>query len=154
MDIQTTDQAHENYEYICKLRHSINNGFWILVEQLKKCREEKYWQTLGYETFASYLAQPEIDFNLRTVDNWITTYNHIKTYNLLTQYGSIDMAVSRLAIVAPHLTKENAAELLYKAKTLSRKDLIAEVTGKEPIIKEKCTCLTCGNIHYANQDNR
>jgi len=146
-DLTNTDQAHENYTQICSLRHSINNGFWVLVEQLKTCRENRYWQALGYETWASYLAQPEIDFHEHTVDNWITTYNHIKAYNLLPQYGSIDMAISRLAIVAPHLTKENASDLLYKAKTLSRSDLIAEVTGKEREIKEKCTCPVCGDIH-------
>ena len=147
MDIQTTDQAHENYEYICKLRHSINNGFWILVEQLKKCREEKYWQTLGYETFASYLAQPEIDFNLHTVDNWITTYNRMKEHNLLPPEGVIDIGISKLSVIAPYLTPENSTELLYKARTLSRSDLRAELTGKEKQIKEKCTCPTCGNVH-------
>ena len=147
----TTDQAHENYTKICSLRHSINNGFWVLVEELKKCRESKLWAVLGYDTFASYLAQPEIDFHEHTVDNWITTYNRIKEYHLLPQCGSIEMAVSRLAIVAPHLTKENATDLLYKAKTLSRSDLIKEVSGKDQPLKDYHLCPLCGNKHQVVQ---
>ena len=151
MDAITTDTAHENYTKICSLRHSINNGFWVLVEELKKCRESKLWAVLGYDTFASYLAQPEIDFHEHTVDNWITTYNRIKEYHLLPQCGSIEMAVSRLAIVAPHLTKENATDLLYKAKTLSRSDLIKEVSGKDQPLKDYHLCPLCGNKHQVVQ---
>jgi len=141
------DEAHTNYTSICNLRHSINNGFWVLVEQLKNCREQKYWETLGYDSFASYLAQPEIDFNLHTVDNWITTYNRIKEHNLLPPEGVIDIGISKLSMIAPYLTTENASDLLYKAKTLSRNDLRSEMTGIEPIVKQKCTCPLCGNTH-------
>ena len=145
MDLAITDQAHQNYTQICSLRHSINNGFWILVEQLKQCRENRYWAALGYESFSSYLAQPEIDFHEHTVDNWITTYNHIKAHNLLPPEGVIDIAISKLSIIAPHLTEDNAEELLEKARTLSRRDLVASFTNREPDPIHACPL--CGNKH-------
>ena len=129
-DIINADQAHENYVYISKLRKDISNGFWMLVGELKKCRDNRYWAVLGNQTWASYLAQPEIDFNEHTVDNWITIYNRIKECHLLPPEGVIDIDISKLAVVLPHLTPENGEELLQKAKNLSRSDLREEFRQK------------------------
>lgn len=129
MDTQlvNVDEAHTNYTYICDLRKNINASFWQLVSELKKCRENRFWAVLGHETWASYLAQPEIDFNEHTVDYWLTIYNSIKEYQL--QWPDIvnDIDQSKLAIIVPYINKDNAEDLLHKAKSLSRSDLRDEI---------------------------
>lgn len=132
-EIEIANIAHQNYEQIVTLRKSINLNFWQLVERLKLARDNRQWVILDCESWASYLAQPEIDFNEHTVDNWITIYNSIKQNTLLPPEGVIDIDVSKLAIVAPHLTPENAEELLLKAKNLSRSDLREEIKLLNPI---------------------
>lgn len=141
MDIspQLADQAHGNYSYIVELRKGIKRYFWILIKQLKLCRERKYWEVLGYETWASYLAQPEIDLSVHTVDTYITTYNRFDEIQL--HPDGVD--ISKLSIIAPHVTQENATDLIEKAKTLSRIDLISEITHKE-YTKRVTVCPKCG----------
>ncbi len=135
------DTAHENYTYIVQLRNGIKKYFWILIKELKTCRENKYWQVLGYESWPSYLAMPEIDLSPKTVDNYITVLNRLTESDVLPPEG---VDVSKVAIIAPHLTKENALDIIAKAETLSRSDLIAEVIHKELPIQKLSTCPKCG----------
>ncbi len=135
------DTAHENYTYIVQLRSGIKEYFWLLIEQLKTCREQKYWQVLGYETWNSYLAIPEIDLSPKTVDNYITVLNRLTENDLLPPKG---VDVGKVAITAPHLTNENASELIAKAESLSRSDLIAEVIHKELPERKLLVCPKCG----------
>jgi N6-adenosine-specific RNA methylase IME4 len=125
--LQNIDEAHNNYTYIVSLRKNINTSFWQLVTELKRARDNRYWIVLGNDSWASYLAQPEIDLNEHTVDNYITAYNSIKQLNILPPAGAFDIDISKLTAIAPYLTKENAEELILKAKTLSRSDLRDEM---------------------------
>lgn len=127
MDKLMVKEAYDNYTNIVRLRKSINNNFWELVERLKTVRENRQWALLGHESWASYLAQPEVDFNQHTVDYWLTIFNSIKEYQL--QWPDIvnDIDSSKLAIVAPYINKDNAEEMLLKAKNLSRSDLRKEI---------------------------
>jgi hypothetical protein len=155
-DVVNIDEAHENYVVIVALRKNVEHYFWALLKQLKDCRERRWWMVLGYESWKSYLALPEIDLAVQTVDNYLTVYNKLEQYHLLPlevvndkekDFHSTYIGVSKLAIVTPYMNEENAKELYEKARTLSRSDLIAEVTGKEREIKEKCTCPVCGDTH-------
>lgn len=142
----TIDKAHQNYEAIVAAKQNINIGFWALVTELRECRDKKYWEVLGYHSWASYLAQPEIDLSVHTVDNYLTIYNKVTELDLLPQCGS-DIDIGKLSIITPKLTKENADELMDKAKSLSRSDLKTEITGIEKEIQPKCICPNCGNRH-------
>ena len=123
---QNIDAAHENYTYIVSLKKNINSSFWQLVAELKKCRDKKYWEVLGNENWETYLAQPEIDLAGGTVDNYITVYNAFVEKNLLT-HALVELSIGKLQAITPYLTKENAEELLLKARTLSRSDLRDEM---------------------------
>ena len=125
-DLVNIDQAHENYTYIVELKKNINSSFWQLVTELKKCRDNNYWQVLGHESWSSYLAQPEIDLVVGTVDNYITVYNAFKEKDLLT-HALVELSIGKLQAITPYLTSDNAEELLEKAKTLSRSDLRDEM---------------------------
>ena len=118
--------AHENYTYICSLRKNITSSFWELVIQLRKCRDNEYWRVLGHESWGSYLAQPEIDLTQQTVDNYLTVYNALHDKGILPP-AVVSVDISKLQAIVPYITKENAEELIEKAKTLSRGDLRDEM---------------------------
>jgi N6-adenosine-specific RNA methylase IME4 len=124
--LQNIDEAHANYTYIVSLKKNINSSFWQLVAELKKCRDNRYWEVLGNESWDAYLAQPEIDLAGGTVDNYITVYNAFEEKNLLT-HALVELSIGKLQAITPYLTAENAEELLLKAKTLSRSDLRDEM---------------------------
>jgi N6-adenosine-specific RNA methylase IME4 len=133
-EIEIANIAHQNYEQIVILRKSINLNFWQLVERLKIARDNRQWVVLDCESWASYLAQPEIDLNEGTVNNYISIYDklskYIKTSDMCEKLLPFDIDIGKLALIAPKVTDENAEELLTKAKTLSRSDLRKELVIK------------------------
>lgn len=127
----SVNEAHEIYENIVALRKSINKNFWTLVSYLKIARDRRIWAVLGHETWASFLAQPEIDLNVRTVDDYIyiftTISKAIKTSDMSDKMIDFDIDIGKLKIIAPKINEQNADELLVKAKELSRSDLRREM---------------------------
>jgi hypothetical protein len=138
------DIAHENYELTVNLKRTAITSIWELTKALKICREQKYWEVLGHHSFSSYLAQPELDLNEHTVNNWITTLNRFEDLHILPP-EVVD--ISKLSLIAPHLTSENAEELILKAQTLSRSDLRAELPIEIKQPETTCICPICGNKH-------
>lgn len=143
-NLANTDEAHNNYNHTVELKKVAITSVWELAKTLKECREQKYWEALGYQSFASYLAQPELDLNEHTVNNWITILNRFEE-NRVVLPEVLD--ISKVALIAPHITPENADELITKAQTLSRSDLRAELPIETKPLKQ-CICPTCGNKHY------
>lgn len=130
-DKLTTTEAHDIYEQIVVLRKSINTSFWSLVEYLKSARDYRIWAVLGYDSWSSFLAQPEIDLNYRTVENYISIYKTVieklgdaRRRELLLPF---DIDITKLQVITPYITQDNSEELIQKAKTLSRSDLRAEI---------------------------
>ena len=118
---------------IKQLRKNTVGAFWSLVELLRKARREKIWESLDYDSWASYLAQPELSFYPRTVDNYITALNRFEE---LGETRFRELSRTRAILIAPHLNPENSDDLIAKAGSLSWSDLKTEVDimrgGEEP----------------------
>jgi N6-adenosine-specific RNA methylase IME4 len=125
----TPDSAFILDSEIKEFRKKINTNFWDLVKKLKVARDGRIWAVLDYDTWESYLAQPEIDLNNRTFDDYIYLLNNSEDYikNTGQPVDLLQLDPSKLKVIIPHLTPENAEELINKAKTLSRSDLRKEV---------------------------
>jgi len=132
-------EAHSTYQEIVALRKAINNNFWTLVKKLKIARDNRHWTLLGYESWGSYLAQPDVDLNEHTVEDYIYIFNkiskYIKSSDMSEHLLRFDIDIGKLKALAPIINETNAEELLEKAKTLSRSDLIKEV--KETSLQER-----------------
>ena len=130
----TTDIDFALDTRIKELRKVTVGAFWQLVELLRTARKREIWKKMGYDSWAAYLAQPELAFRKHTVDNYITAFNRFEELGLPTRVLKLPQSKARL--IAPHLTKENAEELIEKAQALSWSDLRAEVGiisgGEEP----------------------
>lgn len=137
--VTNVSDARENYEQIKTLRKSINLNFWQLVERLKTARENRQWVVIGCNSWRDYLAQPEIDLNEGTVNNYISIFDKLSKYlRISDMYDKLlpfDIDIGKLALIAPRITEQNAEELLEKAKTLSRSDLREEIRELKPLPK-------------------
>ena len=91
------NNAHKNYENIVYLRKHINESFWTLVEQLKIARENKIWTSLNYESWSSFLAQPEIDLHTGTFENTSPTDGKIYLdYRQISEQELVDFLSFKL----------------------------------------------------------
>ena len=128
----TTDLSFSLDCQIKELRGATIGAFWKLVKLLRKARRQKIWQKLGYDSWASYLAQPELSFRARTVDNYITVFNRFEEIHSPTG----ELSYSRARLIAPHINEDNKKELIEKAQLLSWSDLKTEILllngGEEP----------------------
>lgn len=129
-EIQTTDQAFLLDLEIKQHVKLIRDNFWNFVGLLEKARDNKIWLQLDCDTFASWLAQPEIDLNERTVENYISVYrtisNAIKSSHMY-ELPNVSIDIGKLAMIAPIVNEDNVGELLSKAEHLSRSDLRKEI---------------------------
>jgi len=160
------DEAFELDQEIKELRGGTIMDFWRMVHKLGFQREGRGWTVLGYDTWASYLAQPEIDYAEHTVENllnaYVTIYKHIINS---PEKGTFDIVrldpmllkfdSSRAKLIAPRLTLENTNELISKAESLSYKDFEAEMMDEKDKVSDSPSWLRLFNIwSFGKQDPR
>ena len=141
---------------VIRIRKMDNALAFEMAERLHRVLKNKYYQLLDYDTFESWLAQPEIDISGRTASRLIRIYKvyiidkceqlylEVPENNRLEvirekdpeYYDTLICAgVSKLDITARYIDKDNDYRLLNMASTLSRTDLESGLTNEEPIIK-------------------
>jgi hypothetical protein len=142
------EKAHKNHLLVLQLGMSIKRDVWELAIVLKANRDNKYYKILGYDTFESYLATPEISMSrffvfkiIKNLELWVEGYKvEIKELH--------DIDAEKLYIAGQMSTKENYEEILEQARTLSRSDLKQLKSGKEyeftPNVKE----IECPQCHF------
>lgn len=122
-NVQVADYAHKIDQRIKNLRYSIDNSFLELAKSLKEVRDKKLYKQLNIETFESYIAQPELAFERRSVYNFIEIYEQfIEGYNVHPD-ALLEAGWTKLAKVLPYTNENNYSVMLEKASTLSRSDL-------------------------------
>jgi len=93
--------------------------------------------------WASYLAQPEIGLSVHTVDNYISIFNTLLIRKIVPPAG---VAISKLEVILPHLTEQNAPELIEKAKTR-----LHSLAGKQLSFWKDTNCINNDEIRlYIN----
>ncbi len=125
-DLATSAWAQHQRIVLCKRK--IEFRFIELGKELAEFDEMQRWETLGYNSFAAYLADPDVDISARTA------YRIIRVHKMIAEYEvpppvAIDVGSTKLDMLASHVNEKNLEELLNKASALSRKDLKAELNG-------------------------
>ena len=129
------DRAFMLHQEIQQRTIETANSLFELGRLFKTIRDEKLYEFLNYETFEEYLGSPEIQFGRSTVFSFIRVYEQYVLkfefdLKLLNQIGH-----RRLQIINP-VVDDDPIEWIYKAKELSKSDLINEVKtalGKAPM---------------------
>jgi len=138
-----SERAHYLRQEIINLRISATEQFFRLGEVLKEVQDKEYWR-MGYESFTEYFSDPEFSLKKSTV------YHAIKLFETFAdQKPLLDIPVSKLIMIAPHVTEKNKDEMVEAARGLSRGDLRHELGGEigqpisEPGLPKVYKCETC-----------
>jgi hypothetical protein len=120
--------AYGMFQEICQRRSEIAINFLELGRLFKAMRDERYFECLDYETFEEFLGCPEISMRRSTV------YGLIQIYELFVERLKIDHAFlasighAKLQVISPVVRNAtDPTDWIYKARELSRSDLITEV---------------------------
>jgi len=157
MDKIITNKAVKVHQEIKDLRDKVENVVLVctfeLGKLLKQMRDERLYEQLGYETFLTYLAEPDISFSQASAYNAIKLY---ETYEVkLNKRDSLDgIPTRRLISLLPVIDEKNADDWISKARALSATDLRLELQEGRKANGETRTeefhtlsrCTTCGKF--------
>lgn len=111
------DRAFQLRQELLKLRASATENFFRIGIILKEVRDKELWR-MGADTFEEFFADPEIGLKRSTA------YHAIKLVETFPKWERlVEVPVSKLIMIAPHVTEDNKEELLKEAEALSRSDL-------------------------------
>lgn len=154
-------EAKTAYDLLEELKKDLRMQGVLFLEVgriLKQFRDEKLYTALGegYDTWYGFLGSGELSLRTSTVQAYIQIY---EVYIIRFQFQVEEIAqipYDKLRLALPSITKtktkEEAEEWLYKAKELSRSDILKErgllTEGGKPIGWTKTIfikpCETCG----------
>lgn len=148
-ELAKADRAHELDKQLRSLTVMATEAFYRMGQIMKEIRDNQYFEVLDFDSFEAYFAQPELGFKKSSV------YHAIKLVETFPAYKEIaDVSYGKLLMIAPHITESNKLDLIGKARSLSRSDLITEIRdlrgGGEPdvtrVYRELWLCPKCGRI--------
>ena len=164
------DSAYHRYIRIKQLKQHSEEMLLLIGAELYIFLEEKQYEAMGYDTFEVFLGDPEIDISPRTASRMIRIYKiyvlghiehmHLETENKVEALIEKDpdyirllvaTGVSKLDIISPYVNEHNKERLLNMGSTLSRSDLVSELTGEVKMIESWTTWLAeartlCGRL--------
>ena len=126
-EIQKIKPAQEYHTWLMNLKSEIGEKFLLLGKLCKDIRDGNLYKEHDCENFAEYLGMVGLDKS--------TVYRCIDIYASFVEKWKLDVkrlapiGYSKLADIIPHASDENFEELIVKAETLSRSDLIEELRG-------------------------
>jgi hypothetical protein len=122
-------------ETVISIQNNIN---FDIAELLTKLKEDKKFQELGYDNWLDFINSDHISLKKSTVYNYIRAY---KVYIEKLEFDKTELsgiAFDKLVYILPKVAKldrELVTEWIEKARTLSRSDLLIELSEDKP--KEK-----------------
>ncbi len=142
-EIATSDYAFDIDQKLKLLKQQINNSFLTVGHLLHEIKEQRLYEQLDYESFNEYISQPELSLKRSTAYKLMGIYEKLFLELRVSQDRLLPVDWGKLDMIRTSATTENIDELLEKAKSLSRSDLRAEISGEEPTIIIKY-CPHCG----------
>ncbi len=125
--------AWAQHRCIVLLKDSIERSFLALGKELCEFDEMQHWETLGYNSFNAYVADPDVDIGASTAHRLKRVYRKFVLEMGLSHGRLLEAGNKKLEMIAAHVNEKNLEELLNKASALSRKDLRAELNGSPSV---------------------
>lgn len=140
---------HRITEEIIEIRNKGENLIYELAKRLKRVKDEELWKIGDHESFYSYLAQPELAFDRRTVLFWIQIYETFIEKYALNPDSVAKVGWTKLAKVIPYVDENNHKYMFELAESNSRSDIDKELVKQKYITKsephaEFTDCPYCG----------
>jgi hypothetical protein len=112
------ERGSELHNRLIQLSVQTTRNFFEFGAILKEIRDKALWLALGYDSFQSYFADPDLSLSKSSVYNAIYLVEHFPDWK-----NMVPVPVSKLTMIAPHLDEKNTPKLLEYAIGLSRSDL-------------------------------
>lgn len=130
-EIEKSHAAFANFELIKEKRANLVRNFLELGFLYRENKIEKYYKTLGYDSFYAFLGDAEAGFGKTAVNFFIRAYERYIMKLNIPQERLIGCGWGKLQIIEPVVShiqdKDGVDEWLGKAESLSESDLITEV---------------------------
>lgn len=150
LEVKSGNISFEIHQKVIEAKQDIERSFIKLGGLLKEIRDQRIYESLGYDTFESYIAQPELAFDRSTVYAIIGVYEDF----VLSVQSDIDklakIGYAKLNRVRQFKNQDNFEEWIKKAEVLSLSDLSAEIReakgiteGGSKIPEPKTVNVTC-----------
>lgn len=141
----TVKEAFENHRYILDLKSRIGGDLLRLASLLVLSHKNKYYKTLGYNTWESYLGTPELSMSrffafklMRVYEIWVEKFG--------INPSLLDIDIEKLYLSSLMANQDNYEEVLEQARVLSRSDVQRLRSGKEYEPRYKMvTCPKCNH---------
>ena len=132
MEKSQADEAWALHQHLVGLAKSdsineIDSGgdLWVMFEN-------KYYKTLGYETFESYLASPEVGISRATAYKRKSVYKRF-VVELGCKPEKLHAAgVQKLSVIQKYVDEDNVDAWIVLAESLSRSDLKDALADRFP----------------------
>lgn len=116
------ERGTELHQRLLSLSVDTTRKFFEFGEIMKEIRDDQLWLSMGYESFESYYADPELAYSKSSVYHAISLVEHFPEWRTMPP-----LPISKLIMIVPWLTDENKPKLLEAATGLSRSDLQHEL---------------------------
>lgn len=147
------EQAYNIYQETINLIRSQRKLFLDLGFILKQIKEKKlytYFGNGGFDTWRSFLANPEINLSPSTAEVYIKVYDFYIEKLKMSKDEVLSIPLVRLNMMKATLEKmddKEREELIEKAKTLSYEDFRIETSGEDRKRAIKVTrCSKCSKL--------
>ena len=148
-------RIHKLRQELLDLAVSATEHFFRLGEIMKEVRDDELWRA-GYESFAAFFSDPELDYKKSSV------YHAIKLAELFPKWKKLtDVPVGKLILIAPHVDSTNKEALIKDARGMAHSDLRHELVVKKLIEKDPklktfpktYPCSVCSKVKGVNFDS-
>ena len=120
-------EAHAIYEEIKHRKKIVVYNFLELGKLLKILRDKKLYRLLDHQTFSSFLGDPEISFSRSTAYGLIGIFECFILKHKHDPELLANISWSKLHMIKGVYEETEDPDWIYKADTLSQKDLIDEI---------------------------
>jgi hypothetical protein len=121
---------------IIDLRNRAEATFLELSKELYQFNKNKEYLDLEYASFAQFCADPDVDITTRTAYRLIGVYEKYILELELPPVALLEAGTTKLDMVRPYITEENKYGYLAMAQTLSKSDLIRELSDNHDDYEE------------------
>jgi len=133
-ELPVAERAFATWKTLLLAKRSHDGLFLVIGSLLKDVRDEKLYETLDYDNFSQFLADPQLGFSREKA------YMCIKTYEYYIEFLEMDpehiggMNISRLSMMVPMLKqikdKTEAVKQIEEMNLLRHGDFVREVKSR------------------------
>ena len=126
-DKDREEKAETYHRAIVESVKGMNKSMRTMIVASREVRDKHLFVELGYDSFASYLAQPEIAVKPATMEKYIKLYEETVGKDKLSNAEFEKIPISKMELIAP---LKNPHGWVESAITLSHTDLRKKILEK------------------------